>query len=121
MSCEIPELDEQALEQVVALQSRICAALANPTRLRIIYRLKQGPCPQSVLGQELGISRPALSQHLKQMRGVGVVESRREGNSVVVSLASDEVGTACDFMRGFLIKRLREQGEMARRVAEAEV
>ncbi len=121
MSQELPDLDDPALEGVIERQSRICGALSNPTRLRIIYLLKDGPMAQSAIGERLGISRPLLSQHLKQMRSVGVVESRREGNSVTVSLAAAEVGQACDFMRSFLVKRMQEQGELARRVAEAEV
>ena len=121
MSQELPDLDDPALDKVIERQSLICGALSNPTRLRIIYLLKDGPMAQSNLGERLGISRPLLSQHLKQMRSVGVVESRREGNSVTVSLAAAEVGRACDFMRGFLVKRMQEQGELARRVAEAEV
>lgn len=57
-------------------------ALGDLTRLQIIYLLStdtSGTLGVSDLATRLGISQPAVSQHLKTLKTEGLVESRREG------------------------------------------
>jgi DNA-binding transcriptional ArsR family regulator len=55
------------------------AALADPTRLEVFERLKNGPAAVGVLARGLAVSRPAVSQHLKVLEGAGLVRARKEG------------------------------------------
>lgn len=50
------------------------AALAEPNRRAIVERLGHGPSLPSELALVLGISRPALSRHLRHLKAAGVVE-----------------------------------------------
>ncbi len=57
-------------------------ALGDPTRLRIVRLLStdaSGTLGVSELASRLGISQPAVSQHLKTLKAGGLVDSRREG------------------------------------------
>jgi DNA-binding transcriptional ArsR family regulator len=55
------------------------SALADPTRLEVFEKLRQGPAPVGVLAKGLKVSRPAVSQHLKVLEGAGLVRARKEG------------------------------------------
>lgn len=54
-------------------------ALGDPTRQAIFDRLSDGPEPVGVLAEGLPVSRPAVSQHLKVLKDVGLVVDRRQG------------------------------------------
>jgi DNA-binding transcriptional ArsR family regulator len=54
-------------------------ALADPTRRQVFERLKDGPKPVGVLAENLPVSRPAVSQHLKVLRAAGLVIDRADG------------------------------------------
>ena len=56
------------------------ATLADPTRRTIFERLAVRPSSVGELAGELPVSRPAVSQHLKALKDVGLVVDRREGN-----------------------------------------
>ena len=54
-------------------------AIADPNRRQILDRLKEGECDVSGLVGVLGLSQPAVSQHLRILLGVGLVHARKEG------------------------------------------
>src|ERR1700745_3377523 len=62
------------------------AVLADPTRRKVFERLRQGPRAVNVLAAGLPVSRPAVSQHLKVLKGAGLVEERSEGARRIYSL-----------------------------------
>jgi DNA-binding transcriptional ArsR family regulator len=53
------------------------AALADPTRRRVIDLLRDRPRPANVLAKEAGTSPPAMSRHLRVLRTTGLVEEQR--------------------------------------------
>jgi DNA-binding transcriptional ArsR family regulator len=53
--------------------------LGDPTRQLIFDRLSDGPRPVGELAAELPVSRPAVSQHLKVLKDVGLVVDRQAG------------------------------------------
>ena len=55
------------------------AALADPTRRRLVERLRERPHAVGELATHLGVSQPAVSQHLAVLRGVGLVSEQRHG------------------------------------------
>ncbi|MGI5239539.1 ArsR/SmtB family transcription factor [Dactylosporangium sp. CA-139066] len=54
-------------------------ALGDPMRQSILDRLSDGPMPVGRLADVLPISRPAVSQHLRVLKDVGLVTDRQEG------------------------------------------
>jgi DNA-binding transcriptional ArsR family regulator len=57
------------------------AALADPTRRRILLALGQGEATVQQLSHVAPISQPALSHHLKVLQGAGLIETRVEGQT----------------------------------------
>ena len=54
-------------------------ALSDPTRRAIFEQLQKGPASVGRLAEDLPVSRPAVSQHLKVLKGAGLVSERRDG------------------------------------------
>src|SRR3954468_724486 len=57
----------------------ILTALGDPTRQAILDLLLEGPQPVGELAARLPVSRPAVSQHLKVLKEVGIVVDRQDG------------------------------------------
>jgi DNA-binding transcriptional ArsR family regulator len=55
------------------------AALADPTRRAVFERLRAGPRAVGELAEDLPVSRPAVSQHLRVLKEAGLVTERKEG------------------------------------------
>jgi ArsR family transcriptional regulator len=67
-------------------QARLLKALANETRLRIVERLARGECNVGALVKMMGCDQSTVSKHLAILRGVGVVDDERRGNTVFYRL-----------------------------------
>jgi len=65
-------------------------ALADPTRLRILALLRVMELSVGELAQILGQSQPRVSRHLKILSDARVLERRKEGSWVFLTLADDE-------------------------------
>lgn len=58
------------------------AALADPTRRRVVEYLRAGPRRASDLADHVAVSRPLMSRHLRILREGGLVEeARHEGDA----------------------------------------
>jgi ArsR family transcriptional regulator len=72
------------------------AALADPTRLRLLRILATQPQDRSLcvkaLAAHLGVSQPAVSQHLRVLRNLGLVQAQRRGARVHYCLDSARFG-----------------------------
>ena len=67
-------------------------ALGDPTRRAIFERLADGPRAVGELAEELPISRPAVSQHLKVLKEARLVLDRPAGNRRIYQLDPGGVG-----------------------------
>jgi DNA-binding transcriptional ArsR family regulator len=67
-------------------------ALGDPTRQAIFERLSARPSPVGELAGTLPVSRPAVSQHLKVLRDVGLVTDRAAGTRRIYEV--DRAGLA---------------------------
>lgn len=65
-------------------------ALADPTRLRILALLRQMELSVGELAQILGQSQPRVSRHLKILADAEVLDRRKEGSWVFLTLAAAE-------------------------------
>jgi uncharacterized protein YndB with AHSA1/START domain/DNA-binding MarR family transcriptional regulator len=68
---------------------RMLAAIAEPTRFRIVQLLASAPRTVGEVASELGALQPQTTKHLQAMEAVGVVTIHRLGRRRVVSLRRD--------------------------------
>ncbi|MEV5875353.1 metalloregulator ArsR/SmtB family transcription factor [Streptomyces sp. NPDC052101] len=71
-------------------------ALATPSRLLILSRLREGPCPATELATEVGMEQSACSHQLRLLRNLGLVVGRRQGRSVIYALYDNHVAELLD-------------------------
>ncbi len=67
------------------------ATLSDPTRLRLVHALHLRELCVCDLTLVLGLKQPAVSQHLRLLRTLGVVQLRKEGRVTYYSLADAHI------------------------------
>lgn len=94
----------EALEMVTARVQEASGALkamASETRLKIMCALSEGERPVYELADLTGQSHSAVSQHLAKLRAAGLVDSRRDGQTIYYrctpGIAQHLIDTLCRF------------------------
>ena len=76
-------------------QAAIFGALADPTRLKLLKLLCNQKEPDALcvnaLTGLLGITQPAVSQHLKVLKSIGLVMGQRRGYHVHYSISQERI------------------------------
>ena len=66
-------------------------ALAAPIRIAIVTELAGGQRCVHELVDALGVAQPLVSQHLRVLRGAGLVRGARRGREITYSLVDEHV------------------------------
>ena len=77
-----------------AQQAEVFAAIAHPVRRQILDLLTEGDQPVNEIAGHFGISRPAVSQHLRILLDAGLVAEQRHGRERRYSLVPDRLAPA---------------------------
>lgn len=85
-------LDAEAAATIAATLQ----ALATPSRLMILTRLRQGACPVGELAEAVGMEQSAVSHQLRLLRALGLVTGARRGRRIVYSLYDNHVAQLLD-------------------------
>lgn len=79
----------------------VLKAMASETRLKIMCALSEGELPVNQLAEMTGQSQSAVSQHLAKLRAAGLVESRRDAQTIYYrcqpGIAQVLIDALCDF------------------------
>lgn len=98
--------------EVLQLHAEICAGLADPSRIMILYELAYGPRNVTELCKNLQMSQPMTSRHLKVLRERGMVISERHGTVVQYRLADQRLIEALDLLRAMLRDTLARRAQL---------
>lgn len=83
--------------------SEVLKAMSSDTRLKIMCALNEGEHPVHQLADMTGQSHSAVSQHLAKLRAAGMVESRRDAQTIYYRCAGGIgralVDTLCAYYR----------------------
>lgn len=105
--------------EIQLFHAQICQALADPTRILLLYRLAEGPQNVGELAAALKISQPTVSRHLKVLRERGMVSATRYGATVEYRLIDDRPIQALDLLRAVLRDSLSRNAELAGALRES--
>ena len=79
-----------------ALVAQTMQALAAPSRLLILSRLRREPCTVTRLAADIGMEQSAVSHQLRLLRHLGLVAGTRNGKSTVYALYDNHVARLLD-------------------------
>lgn len=82
--------DLQALEAKADNAAQLLTALGHSKRLMAMCRMIDEEVSVGALAEAVGLGQSALSQHLSKLRALGLVTTRREGQTIYYRLASPE-------------------------------
>lgn len=104
--------------EVTQLHAEICAGLADPNRILILYELSQAPRSVTDLCANLNLTQPLVSRHLKILRERGMVTNERQGALVVYSLANPKIIEALDLLRAAMREIMTRRAALVDAIAE---
>ena len=86
-------------KEIFKIHAQFCSAIANETRLQIIWLLQKQEYCVSELAEELEITVPNTSQHLKILKDQGAVTGRKDGQQVYYKITNKK------FVEGYKLIR----------------
>jgi len=99
-------------QEVTQLHADICSALADPSRILILYALNEKNYTVNDLSNTLGIPQPTVSRHLKVLRDRNLVQAVRQGMNVEYHLADRRLIEALDLLRGVMRDRITHRANL---------
>lgn len=85
---EVKELPMEQMKSHATDAARLMKALGNESRLMILCTLAEGEQSVGELNETIPLSQSALSQQLARLRKQGLVDTRRESQTIFYSLAN---------------------------------
>ncbi len=108
-------------QEITQLEANFCAALSDPNRLLILYALNEKPLNVTELSNELGLSQPTMSRHLKVLRERGLVYTIRTGTVITYRLFDPRLIQALDLLRNIMRERLTHQANLINEISQENV
>jgi DNA-binding transcriptional ArsR family regulator len=105
------------VQEITELHADFCSALADSTRLILLYALAERPRNVSELTQELNQPQPTVSRHLKILRDRGLVLANRQGMTVEYTLADNRVIDALDILRSIMRDGIQKRANLLENVS----
>ena len=100
--CDYPHIHDEAVAVVRAQMpgedtlydlAELFRIFGDSTRIRILYALFESELCVCDIAEALGMTQSAISHQLRALKGARLVKSRREGKSIMYSLADGHVQT----------------------------
>jgi ArsR family transcriptional regulator len=105
-------------QEISQLEANMCFAFSDPSRILILYALDERPCSVNELANELNISQPTTSRHLKILRERGLVATERQGTNIIYSLTDRRLIQALDLLRGVLRDQLTYRANLMEEIKD---
>lgn len=96
-------------EPLYELKGEFFKTLGHPARIRVLELLAEGDRSVGELLPEVGLESSNLSQQLGVLRRAGVVVARKEGNTVIYSIASPDIAELLALARKVLTRMLTDR------------
>jgi ArsR family transcriptional regulator len=114
----IETMNKPQASELNLMHATLCQAIADPTRIALIYELGEGPKHVNEMVDALDLPQATVSRHLKILRERSLVTTRREGPYVYYELADTRVLEALEIMRTILSDVLTRQQSLAQAISK---
>ena len=112
----------QTLKQEISqLEADFCFALSDPSRILILYALSESPLNVTELTNELGVTQPTASRHLKVLRDRGLVYTTRRGTTIPYHLSDNRLVQALDLLRSVMRDGLAQRVNLINEITQEKV
>ncbi len=89
---ELQMMSQTGLSEELAAQvAELFSALSDTSRVRIIATLAEGEMNVGALAESVGISESAVSHHMRHLRQMRLVRTRKAGRYVFYTLDDDHI------------------------------
>jgi len=105
-------LDGPISDELAELIADRFRTLAEPTRLRLLDTLRDGPASVGELQERIGSSQQNVSKHLGILHRAGLISRRKEGTSSVYAIADESVFALCEQVCGSVQRQLDGVGAL---------
>jgi len=103
-------------DDLIELIAHRLRAIAEPTRIKLLDRLRGGEACVGELVEAAGASQQNVSKHLQVLLDAGIVGKRKEGNRTYYRIIDRGVFSLCDQVCGSLRRQFAELGALLDRV-----
>lgn len=94
-------------------------ALADPTRIRILILLADGPMHGQALAEKLAVTPPTISHHIAKLREAALIHETRDKNTIYLSLNEYFLRENANALNRIILKDNRKQEEETMQTPEA--
>jgi ArsR family transcriptional regulator len=102
-------------DELVELIADRFRALAEPTRIKLLDRLREGEATVAELTTLVGTTQQNVSKHLNLLQRGGIVARRKDGNFSCYRIVDETVLALCEVVCGSLRARFDTLGRMTGR------
>ncbi len=99
-------------DDLVELIARRFRAIAEPMRIKLLDRLRDGEATVGELSDAVGASQQNVSKHLAVLADAGILGRRKEGNHVCYRIVDEGVLALCEEVCGSVQQQLRSLNEL---------
>lgn len=79
----------------------VLTAIAHPTRRAIIGQLAQGPARFLDIAKPFETALNSVTKHLKMLERAGLIERKKQGREVLISLRGEPLGAVAGWVHGY--------------------
>jgi DNA-binding transcriptional ArsR family regulator len=97
------------LAELIAQRFRV---IGEPTRIRLLDALRDGPLTINELTEVLGASQQNVSKHVSVLAQAGIVAREKEGTKVRCSIADERIFNLCEIVCGGLREQVAELDDL---------
>jgi ArsR family transcriptional regulator len=101
-------------EDILKIQASAFNALAHPLRLKVLEKLRGGPCCVCKIIPYVGCEQPNVSHHLAILRRAGIVHSEKRGTEVWYDVVDRKIFDLIDIMVDCIIQNLDKSKNILR-------
>jgi DNA-binding transcriptional ArsR family regulator len=98
--------------ELVDLIARRFRLIAEPTRITLLDRLRDGETTVNALTEAVGLSQQNVSKQLNVLADAGVLGRRKQGNQVYYRIVDEGILGLCEQVCGSVQRQLRDLNEL---------